>query len=88
MRVCLFGGVRLQGLAGVSSMSPPGGNQVDGLPPAFSLKLIFSDFYSSILRFSFQNKKSSYSKDIFMLSLMSGFDLCPREQLMNLSSKI
>ena len=32
--VCLFGGVRLQGLAGVSSTSPPGGNQVDGLPPA------------------------------------------------------
>ena len=32
--VCLFIGVRVQGLAGVSSTSPPGGNQVDGLPPA------------------------------------------------------
>ena len=38
LRVCvcvrLFIGVRVQGLAGVSSTSPPGGNQVDGLPPA------------------------------------------------------
>ena len=31
---CVFICVRLQGLAGVSSTSPPGGNQVDGLPPA------------------------------------------------------
>ena len=34
VRVCMFICVRLQGLAGVSSTSPPGGNQVDGLPPA------------------------------------------------------
>lgn len=29
--VCSLIGVRVQGFAGVSSMSPPGGNQVDGL---------------------------------------------------------
>ena len=32
--VCLFIGVRVQGLAGVSSTSLPGGNQVDPSPPA------------------------------------------------------
>ena len=32
--VCLFIRVRVQGLADVSSTSAPGGNQVDGLPPA------------------------------------------------------
>ena len=47
--------VRVQGLAGVSSTSPPGGNQVDGLPPApvdtFLRALQRIHYFSGILQY-------------------------------------